>query len=137
MQFRYNDGGRAEAGFKGNARDCVTRAIAIVSGLPYKDVYGEISRRLGKGKSPRDGVKKNVYEPYMEELGFEWTPTMKIGQGCKVHLEPEELPSGRIIARCSRHVVAVIDGVVHDTYDSTREGKRCVYGYWTYKGERY
>ncbi len=25
----------------------------------------------------------------------------------------------------------MIDGVVHDTYDCTRNGTRCVYGYWT------
>lgn len=30
----------------------------------------------------------------------------------------------------TKHSVAVIDGVVHDTYDSTREGNRCVYGYF-------
>jgi hypothetical protein len=30
----------------------------------------------------------------------------------------------------SRHAVAVIDGVIHDTYDCSRGGKRCVYGYW-------
>jgi hypothetical protein len=41
------------------------------------------------------------------------------------------LPNGRLIARCSRHLVAVIDGVIHDTHDSSRDGTRCVYGYWT------
>ena len=24
----------------------------------------------------------------------------------------------------------MIDGVIHDTYDPTRGGTRCVYGYW-------
>lgn len=27
MQFKYNDGGRRRAGYKGNTGDCVTRAI--------------------------------------------------------------------------------------------------------------
>jgi hypothetical protein len=27
--------------------------------------------------------------------------------------------------------MAVIDGVIHDTYDPSRDGKRCVYGYFT------
>jgi hypothetical protein len=31
----------------------------------------------------------------------------------------------------SRHMVAVIDGVVYDNHDSTRGGSRAVYGYWT------
>ena len=50
---------------------------------------------------------------------------------CTVHLRADELPAGRIIASLSRHVVAVIDGVIHDIYDPSRDGTRCVYGYWT------
>lgn len=30
----------------------------------------------------------------------------------------------------SRHYAAVIDGELHDTYDSTRDGDCCVYGYF-------
>jgi len=26
----------------------------------------------------------------------------------------------------------VIDGVLHDTHDCSRDGTRCVYGYWLY-----
>ncbi len=67
----------------------------------------------------------------MTALGFKFVPTMGIGTGCKVHLRDGELPMGRIIARVSRHYVAVIDGVLHDTYDASRGGTRCVYGYWS------
>jgi hypothetical protein len=64
-------------------------------------------------------------------LGWTWTPTMAIGQGCRVHLRSDELPGGRLILSISRHVVAVIDGVTHDTYDPSRGGARCVYGYYS------
>ena len=37
--YKYNDGGRADAGYKGKAGDCVVRAIAIATGLPYQEVY--------------------------------------------------------------------------------------------------
>jgi hypothetical protein len=57
-------------------------------------------------------------------------PTMQIGSGCRVHLRADELPAGRIICQVSRHLCAVIDGVVYDTHDPTRDGTRCVYGYW-------
>jgi hypothetical protein len=30
----------------------------------------------------------------------------------------------------SKHYCAVIDGVIHDTSDPSRDGTRCVYGYW-------
>ena len=69
----------------------------------------------------------------MKELGFEWTATMQIGSGCKVHLKSDELPKGRLVCVVSRHYVSVIDGVINDTHDCSREGTRCVYGYWKLK----
>ena len=79
----------------------------------------------------RTGVFNYTSKKVMEELGWKWVPTMKVGQGCKIHLCTDELPHGRIIVRLSGHFAAVIDGVVHDTHDPTRDGTRCVYGYWT------
>ena len=60
---------------------------------------------------------------------------MFVGSGCKVHLKANELPKGRILCVVSNHYVAVIDGVINDTYDPSREGTRCVYGYF-YKEEK-
>jgi folate-dependent phosphoribosylglycinamide formyltransferase PurN len=56
---------------------------------------------------------------------------MNIGSGCTVHLRADELPGGTIVCQCSRHLVAVVDGVLQDTHDSSRSGTRCVYGYWS------
>ena len=42
-QFQYDDGGRKLAGYKGSADDCVCRAIAIATGLPYKQVYDRLA----------------------------------------------------------------------------------------------
>jgi hypothetical protein len=55
---------------------------------------------------------------------------MKIGSGCTVHLRADELPEGRLIVSVSRHTVAVIDGMIHNTHDPSRGETRCVYGYW-------
>lgn len=55
---------------------------------------------------------------------------MGIGTGCRVHLRADELPVGRIIVAVSKHYAAVVDGVLRDTFDCSREGTRCVYGYW-------
>lgn len=55
---------------------------------------------------------------------------MKVGTGCRVHLRDGELPEGRLIVRVSGHLVAVINSVIHDTHDPSREGTRCVYGYF-------
>jgi hypothetical protein len=60
-----------------------------------------------------------------------WFPTTKIGDGCRVHLKAAELPRERLIVSCSKHTTAVIDGIIYDTYDPSRGGTRCVYGYFT------
>jgi hypothetical protein len=142
--FIYDDGGRAAAGFRGRTGDCTTRAIAIATGRSYREVYDALNAtakhwatRTRGGKKQhgcaRTGVSKQVIHDYMADIGWEWVPTMKIGQGCKVHLRTEELPAGRIVVFVSGHTVAVVDGAVHDTYDPTRDGTRCVYGYFKEK----
>ena len=74
---------------------------------------------------------QKIYKDYIESLGFKWIPTMKIGQGCKVHLRKDELPSGTLIVNVSKHLTTVINGVINDTYDPSRNATRCVYGFWT------
>lgn len=139
MQFTYNDGGRADAGFKGTTGDCACRAVAIAAQRPYKEVYDLInelakSERTGKRKrkisNARTGVYPDTFKKVMAHYGFAWVPTMHIGQGCTVHLREGELPTGRIVCSVSGHYTAVIDGVLNDTYDCTRDGSRCVYGYF-------
>lgn len=144
--FVFNDGGRALAGFKGSTGDCVARAIAIAAALPYKDVYARLAEGTGnqratsrvkkQAKSARNGIytTRKWFKDYMSELGFVWVPTMTIGSGCKVHLSHRELPSGRLVVMLSKHAAAVVDGVLYDTYDSSRGGSRCVYGYWKLEG---
>ena len=124
----YSDGGRAAAGFRGNAGDCVTRAIAIASGIPYEEVYSALSEE--SVTSPRRGIARAIFHPYILALGFTWTATMAIGSGCTIHVRASELPDGALIVRLSRHLAAVINGTVYDTYDPARDGTRCVYGYY-------
>lgn len=133
MKFIENDGGRTLAGFRGITRDCVPRSISIATGKPYLEVYNELKKLAGKGHSPRKGVAKKLIRSYMESLGWAWKPTMAIGSGCKVHLRESELPAGKLVVSTSRHLTAVIDGVIHDAYDPQRGGTRCVYGYYYQK----
>lgn len=166
MTYKYDDGGRAEAGYLGSTGDCVTRSIAIATGKLYQEVYDALNalslnerkgtRKRGKS-SARTGVYKQTVRRYMAELGWKWTPTMHIGSGCTVHLHGDELPLGRLIVSVSKHVTAVIDRVIRDTYDPRREAhciepdhggplrtgqwrnssgicsiqRRCVYGYFS------
>ena len=139
--YKYNDGGRAAAGYKGKTGDCVTRAIVIASGLPYAEVYEALAKGTGsqpagkRGKRPASAsnginVKRKWFKDYMASIGFVWTPTMSIGTGCKVHLNADELPAGRLVVSVSNHYTTMIDGVIQDTWNPDRGGTRCVYGYW-------
>ncbi|MDA9604301.1 hypothetical protein N9S39_01140 [Candidatus Pelagibacter sp.] len=147
LRLKIDDGGRSKAGYKGKAGDCVVRSIAIVTGLSYQKVYDDLykenldfrttsrsklARSLKqKNDSPRTGTHRIVLKRYLQKLGWNWTPTMFVGQGCKVHLKKEELPSDTLIVCCSKHITVIKDGVLHDTYDCSRNGTRCVYGYWS------
>ena len=138
-RFRFDDGGRSSAGYRGKAGDCVVRAIAIATQRPYQEIYDLVNQaatreRTGKRKrgisNARTGVYKGSIHRVMKELGWEWTPTMQIGSGCTVHLRADELPLGRLVVSVSKHLTTVIDGVIYDTHDCSRRGTRCVYGYW-------
>jgi hypothetical protein len=150
--YVYSDGGRKAAGFPDNKRsDCVVRAIAIATGIAYAEVYKAIgegqeaqrsSRRLPRGSrrgwAPDQGVavRRKWFAEYMTSLGWEFIATMRIGSGCRVHLRADELPSEPIICSVSRHYVAVINGVIHDTGNPDRDGTRCVYGYWIRRNQK-
>lgn len=139
MRHVMNDGGRAAAGFKGEPGDCVCRSITIATERPYQEIYDGLNleatkERPTKGRrrsSSRTGVHIRTIRRFMKSIGWEWVPTMFIGSGCTVHLKDGELPkTGRLVVSVSKHITAVIDGDIHDTHDPSREGTRCVYGYF-------
>jgi hypothetical protein len=91
----YNDGGRAAAGFRGKrANDCVTRAIAIATGLTYQETFNLVNLFLdADGRGPMSGiasagtgVPKDITRKVLKSLGWQWVPTMGFGTGCRVHL---------------------------------------------------
>ena len=147
MMWVPNDGGRQAAGFRGEARDCVCRSIAIVTGRPYAEVYKRLADGTGdqragkrgrKARSAAHGIStgRKWFRDYMAEMGLRFVPLMHIGSGCTAHLRDGEswIPHGRVIVSVSKHYTAMIDGVIHDTHDPSRDGLRCVYGYWTTQG---
>lgn len=145
FDFQYDDGGRAAAGFQGTTGDCVIRAVAIATGKKYLDVYNTLSyfqknqkqtkktRGRKSSRYARNGVyvKRQWFQDLMKHWGFTWTATMGIGTGCKVHLDELGVPStGIFICSVSKHYTTVFNGVIRDTFNPDRDGKRCVYGYW-------
>lgn len=154
LNYQYSDGGRAAAGFKGTAGDCAVRACAIATGISYSEVYNTLQRmqkeyiketqdKVAKtksarvklyyskvvkdGQSVRNGTYVEVLHKFFESIGWVWTATMRIGSGCTKHLR--DMPDkGVYVCRVAHHYVAVVNGVMMDTFQD--DWDCCVYGYW-------
>ena len=129
LDFKFSDGGRSKYYEKTNVSDCGVRAIAIALDRDYDEVYKEAMSFLGY--SPRNGILIKDCKKLFTHFGFKWHACMKIGTGCKVHLAKGEVPMNKtIVCSVSKHLVCVKNGVIYDRFDPSRDGTRCVYGYY-------
>ena len=138
MKLIITDGGRKDAGLRGSfTGDCVIRSIAIASDRPYKRIHNDFRRMIanGLGYVPEDGILTNkpAFKRYMIESGFVWNITCRIGSRDRVHMNAAELPMGRLVLSLSKHYTAVINHQIYDTYDCSNNGKRMVYGFWSFE----
>jgi hypothetical protein len=143
-EFVKTDGGAGAAGHGDHSGDCVARAIAIATGKPYLEVFEVLKERYAHyvKRYPRSHIAKDdarrrsepiengcyeeIYGPYLKSLGWQHTRIRE-----RVYLRAGALPSGRLIVDLDRHLTTLIDGVIHDAYDSGGHGRRPVYGYWS------
>lgn len=143
--YTYNDGGRRElhdkicadrgfdtfADYKGIARDCVTRSLTIVTGLPYEQIWkrlAEINYFDGKHYSANKGVRtgREEFKLYAAELGLEYVP-------CGAKFKDISFPTcGRIAIQMKGHLTAMVDGIINDTYNPAAMGRAHVFGYWKF-----
>lgn len=131
IPFQFNDGGRTAAGFF-KSPDCVVRAIAIAENISYKDAIKVVRDKLLINKGDYTarqltavrGVPQFVTEMIMAGLGYRYTQLGNV-RFCK-----ESIPVGRVVVRVRGHVAAVINGVLQDTWDCQKTGRRPLLGYW-------
>ena len=135
MRFKFNDGGRADAGYKGHAGDCVPRSIIIANNLPYRRVRADLDGMVkvmtgGLCQSTQNGTPTPVAHAYLTSLGWEAVPMV----GSSI----AEVPSrGTYIVsiKSRHHWTCIIDGVIHDTWDChvtrrTKDKFSRIYGYY-------
>lgn len=94
---------------------CVCRAVAIVTQRPFAEIWLELHER---GASPDYSVQDRVMLPYLTDLGFQRYP------GCRWR----DLPTGRVLVNVPGHLLAMLGGVVHDTFNSWHRGQ--IGWYW-------
>jgi len=124
--YQYTDGGREAAGFKGKS-DCGVRAVAVATGMPYKDARRLLREVSNKGKLGSRAIARGIWKEDMTEalrtLGWVWVSAPKF-EGRKARYT--DIP-GTAILRMARHYAAVVEGVLMDSWDSS---EKMVYGYW-------
>lgn len=101
--------------------DCAIRAISKALGQTWEETYiGLALEGFQRGDLPN---ADDVWGPYLRERGFSrnWIPDDG-AQCCTVAQFAQENPKGVfVLSMPGRHVVAVIDGVVYDSWDSQNE----------------
>lgn len=113
-QVRYNDGGRIASGFQSSASDCAVRALSILTEAGYMNVRSRMQDLISRERGDRSCVEKDgVYTKTIRKF---------LNQVCKpkwyTAYKWEKLPAkGRLLVLCEFHAVAVIDGVINDTFD--------------------
>ncbi len=128
-RISYNDGGRRAAGYRSvQVGDCVNRALAILTGLPYNDVRRILNEACGKERgqdrsNPETGIYPKTYKKILKNLG--------VGKLVKVKSWTDLPQTGKIMVVQREHVAAVIDGVVNDTYDPV-ENMTDLQGYYVF-----
>lgn len=126
--FVVDDGGRQAAGFKGKSDDCAVRAVAIAAEMPYRDAQRLIKDFAAKGKQGNRAIARGVYkedlDAAMRSIGWVWRKA-PVFEGRKARYS--DIP-GIAILRMARHYAAVVNGELHDSWDSSQ---KMVYGYWT------
>lgn len=119
MNFQFNNAGR-----KRPSLDCVARALAITLGLPYRRVCRELDAEaltLGQPCDALSGVRFATYQSYLAKRGWLYAQILFVRRSAT----PERLSvakaiphSGRYVVRTPGHLASVVDGTVHDTFDS-------------------
>ncbi len=99
------DAGRSKSGLR-ETNDCTVRATATALDIPYLEAHAKLA---AIGRKPRRGIS---YRTTTEKLGLEHCP--EYSGTLKTVIAA--LAPGRYVLRKARHVFAVVDGVVVDSF---------------------
>lgn len=120
---------------KDKTGDCQIRAFCKVLNIPWVDAFDltiPICRRLQTYTIFDCNLEKT--NEAMKEMGFEYTgiSNKKGSKRPTVESFARTHKTGRYILKVAHHVVACVDGVYYDTWDS---GRKSLYGYYELKAE--
>ena len=133
IDYRYDDGGRESAGYRGRTGDCVVRAIAICTGEDYRAVYLTMAEHMKRNgyaasgnayatrqrnrKAPRRKgqiAARRVQDRVLEVYGFR---KVRLPAGARPTFTEAQHQFGDCVVGTTKHVAAIVDGALRDTFD--------------------
>lgn len=110
----YSDVKAIAAGM-GEHNDCAVRAVSLVTGVHYVDVHGIMQ---GLGRKHRGGTKSSVTYGALGRLGFGYERVKYVSARTIRGLSSElDHLHGKYLVWTSGHILAVVNGVIHDWTD--------------------
>ena len=98
--------------------DCTVRAISKITDKGWNEVYAALCA-IGFEKK-RMPVSDSVWGTYLRRLGWAGRFVLTDCINCEtVDDFCRAAPIGRYLVKCDNHVIAVIDGDVYDTFNSS------------------
>ena len=108
--------------------DCVIRALTKLTGKEWPQVFDELIPIAKEYQCMPNN--KPCYETYLKQNGFTYKGISN-KKGTKrptVDRFAKDNPEGLYFLIVANHVVAVVDGIYYDTWES---GSKSLYGYWS------
>ena len=114
--------------------DCVLRALGKVLGKTWHEVYWDLCLM---GAYMCDWGNSNaVWDAYLREKGFVRAAIPNTCPECyTVEDFAKENPKGVFVVATGSHAIAVVDGCVYDSWDSTQEIPTYYYFRGNFNGE--
>lgn len=128
---------RSSADIYNETNDCSVKAVALVIGKPYDEVYKKFTE---EGRKPRHGTHFSITHRVLDHFGFKEvridqrgilsqypSPHCKVLKGLTSH-HPARFNSvwkngKKYLMRTNSHLLAIIDGTTHDW--SANRALRC------------
>jgi hypothetical protein len=118
---------------------CAPTAWAIVTGLPFEQVFEELQSYQPKEKIERVGTCNSSSWRFAKRHGYQFVQHKALyhrGQCRMVNqlLKACDLPKDPVVAIVYGHAVAVVNHVVYDSWDSRGQRSRKLHGYFIKRG---
>lgn len=123
--FRFSDGGRSLSKRPRQKNDCTVRAVAIAREMDYDSAYdllADAGRKCARGFHLPEWLNDQSWAVKIPFQARKGEHRMNPATFC------ESYTDGRYICRTAKHVFAVIDGVLIDSWEQRPD--RCIYTAW-------